>query len=545
MEYLQGEPRGQTALFKTCIDDMVPDDNTVRLIDQFVDALDLEDMGFKVLAPKGRPPYNPADLLKLYIYGYMNRMRSSRVLEKECKRNIEVIWLLKTLKPDHNTIARFRKDNPKAIKRVFRFSVELSKNFDLIGGVLIAGDSTKLRAQNSKKNNYNKKKIKRHLEYIEKKLEEHNTELADADGDKAQEIKDQIDKHKRHQDKYKAIQKDLENDKSSENPQLSTSDPDSRHQIVRGTITEVCYTAQTTVDAEHKLLIDYKITNKNDKKAMGDMLKRAKDILEPDEPVTALYDKGYHTGSEFYTAEQLGINTLVAIPAIGRSSQAPNPNYNVEHFTYNKENDTYTCPQNQTLTSNGNWYKTRNYRFRHYKTKACKSCPMREQCTTSKVNGKVVQRSEYADYIENNAKRIAESGELYKKRQALVEHPFGTIKRQWGFGYIMTKKGISRASADFGLIALVYNLKRMMNILSFEDLSNGLKKLLEASLESVFSLFKHDMSILWRIANFKTYFRRKAKDLLNRHKLIYSPQKLKFLGIFETDCRCTSLWNSL
>jgi transposase len=144
---LQGEHREQTVLFKTCIDDMVPEDNTVRLIDQFVDTLDLEDMGFKVLAPKGRPPYNPADLLKLFIYGYMNRMRSSRVLEKECHRNIEVIWLLKNLKPDHNTISRFRKDNPKAIKRVFRHSVELAKNFNLIGGILIAGDSTKLRAQ--------------------------------------------------------------------------------------------------------------------------------------------------------------------------------------------------------------------------------------------------------------------------------------------------------------------------------------------------------------------------------------------------------------
>jgi len=445
-------------------------------------------MGFKVLAPKGRPPYNPADLLKLYIYGYMNRMRSSRVLEKECHRNLEVIWLLKTLKPDHNTISRFRKDNPKAIKRVFRHSVALAKNFNLIGGVLIAGDSTKLRAQNSKKNNYNKKKIKRHLEYIEKKLEQHNTELAQADGDKANEIQQQIDKHKRHQQKYKAIQKDLENDTSSENPQISTSDPDSKHQIVRGMITEVCYTAQTTVDEKHKLLTDYKVTNENDKKAMGNMLQRAKSILRPKEPITALYDKGFHTGSEFCTAEQLGINTLVAIPAIGRSSQAPNPDYNVEHFTYNKENDSYTCPEKHTLTSNGSWYKTRNYKFKQYKTKACKTCSMREQCTTAKTNGKIVQRSQYAEYIENNAKRIQASGELYKKRQALVEHPFGTIKRQWGFDHIMTKKGIKRASADFGLIALAYNLKRMINLIGVKELTKELKSVLLIILHHVLSL---------------------------------------------------------
>jgi len=494
MEYLQGELREQTVLFETCIDDMVPEDNTVRLIDQFVNALNLDQMGFKVLAPKGRPPYNPADLLKLYIYGYMNRMRSSRVLEKECHRNLEVIWLLKTLKPDHNTISRFRKDNPKAIKRVFRHSVALAKNFNLIGGVLIAGDSTKLRAQNSKKNNYNKKKIKRHLEYIEKKLEQHNTELAQADGDKANEIQQQIDKHKRHQQKYKAIQKDLENDTSSENPQISTSDPDSKHQIVRGMITEVCYTAQTTVDEKHKLLTDYKVTNENDKKAMGNMLQRAKSILRPKEPITALYDKGFHTGSEFCTAEQLGINTLVAIPAIGRSSQAPNPDYNVEHFTYNKENDSYTCPEKHTLTSNGSWYKTRNYKFKQYKTKACKTCSMREQCTTAKTNGKIVQRSQYAEYIENNAKRIQASGELYKKRQALVEHPFGTIKRQWGFDHIMTKKGIKRASADFGLIALAYNLKRMINLIGVKELTKELTSVLLIILHHVLNLL--DLSSL-------------------------------------------------
>jgi transposase len=531
MEYIQGKPREQVALFATCLDDMVTEDNSVRLIDQFVETIDLNSLGFKVNAYKGRPPYNPADLLKLYIYGYMNRMRSSRVLEKECKRNIEVIWLLKNLQPDHNTIARFRKDNPKAIKRVFRYSVELAKNFNLIGGVLIAGDSTKLRAQNSKKNNYNKKKINRHLEYIEKKLEEHNAALTMADGDKAEELKEQIHKHRRHQDKYKAIQEELDKDKSTENPQISTSDPDSRHQIVRGAITEVCYTAQTTVDDKHKLLIDYKVTNQNDKKAMGDMLKRAKGILNTNK-FTALYDKGYHTGSEFYTADLLGINTLVAIPAIGRKSQAPNPDYNAEHFTYNKDDDTYTCPQGHALKSNGTHYKARNYTFKQYKTKACKTCPVREQCTTAKVNGKIIQRSEFTEYIENNAKRIKKSGELYKKRQAIVEHPFGTIKRQWGFDHIMTKKGMKRASADFGLMALVYNLKRIMNILCFKKLSEGIKKFLEASLGSVFSSLKTVMDTLKRISNFTVYNRRKAKPLMNGYKLNLRLPKIEYFRYF-------------
>ena len=462
MEYQQGQPRDQLALFTTCLDDMVPADNSVRFIDTFVESLDLGDMGFRAMSTQGRPPYHPADLLKLYIYGYMNRMRSSRRLEKECERNLEVIWLLKNLKPDHNTIARFRKDNPKAIRRVFRQSVKIARNFNLIGGMLIAGDSTKLRAQNSKKNNYNKKKIERHLEYIDRKLEEHNAALQQADRDKAEALETEIAKHEKHRKKYARIKQALEADKSSENPQLSISDPDSRHQIVRGTITEVCYTLQTTVDAENKLLIDYKLTNQNDKKAMGMMLRRAKSILQTNQ-FTALYDKGYHTGSEFCIAHRLDIKTLTAIPAIGRASQAPDPKYNAEKFIYNAQENTYTCPEGNTLTSNQTRYKARNYSFKQYKTKACKGCPARERCTTAK-NGKIVQRSEYTSYIEANARRVAQNKELYKQRQALVEHPFGTLKRQWGFDHIITKRTINVASADTGLMTLAYNLRRLINL---------------------------------------------------------------------------------
>jgi len=192
------------------------------------------------------------------------------------------------------------------------------------------------------------------------------------------------------------------------------------------------------------------------------MLRRAKSILQSNS-FTALYDKGYHTGSEFHIADSMGINTLVAIPAIGRKSQAPDPKYNAENFIYNPDGDAYTCPQGNTLYSNGSWYKARNYTFKQYKTKACKECPVRDNCTTSKINGKVIQRSQYTQNIQDNAKRIAQSGALYKKRQALVEHPYGTIKRQWGFDHIMTKKGIKAASADFGLIALAYNLRRLFN----------------------------------------------------------------------------------
>src|SRR5690606_19253273 len=331
-----------------------------------------------------------------------------------------------------------------------------------IGATLIAGDSTKFRAQNSKKNNFNQKKIQRHLDYIDTKLEQYNKALEQSETqNEKEEIKKDIDKHQGRRKQYKQLEKQL---KESGEPQISTSDPDSKHMIVRNNITEVAYCIQSTVDAKNNIPIDYLVTNNNDSKAMGLMLQRAKTILKTN-TFTALYDKGYHTGSEFKTANDLGIETLVAIPGIGRASQAPDPNYNSEHFNYNKQDDTYTCPQGHLLKSNGSTYKGRNYCFKQYKTKACKNCPVRDLCTTSIVNGKVIQRSQFQQYIEQNAKRVVLNPEAYKKRQAIVEHPYGTIKRQWGFNYITTKKTKQRASADVRLMFIAYNLKKIGNIL--------------------------------------------------------------------------------
>ena len=346
MKFIQGQSRTQIQLFTVSLDEAIDKNNEIRFIDVFVDKLDFEGLGFNIrVSEEGRPAYHPAVLLKLYIYGYLNRMRSSRQLEKECKRNIELLWLLNCLSPDHNTISNFRRDNSKAIKKVFRETVRLAKNFELIGGVLLAGDSTKLRAQNSKKNNYNQKKIDRHVAYIENKIEEYNKALAENDGDK-EEIEKEIKKQQARKEKYHELEEQL---KEKGQSQISTSDPDSRHLITRNGITEVAYTAQTTVDDKHNLPLDYKMTNSNDKKAMGNMLQRAKSILGHNN-FTALYDKGYHTGSELAIADALQINTLVAIPPLSGASHAPYPDYDVKHFTYNKDDNTYTCPQGHTLT---------------------------------------------------------------------------------------------------------------------------------------------------------------------------------------------------
>jgi len=469
MKFIKGDNRTQINLFPVSLEHAIDENNEVRIIDLFVDSMSLEDYGFKIeYVENGRPAYHPSDLLKLYIYGYLNKTRSSRDLEKECKRNIEVMWLLKNLKPDHNTISNFRQDNPKAINKVFRATVQIAKNFNLIGGKLIAGDSTKFRAQNSKKNNFNQKKIDRHIAYIDNKLDEYNKQLSEADEDKKEQIRKEIDNQNQRKDKYNQLEKQL---KKSGESQVSTSDPESRQMIVRNNITEVAYNVQTTVDAENNIPIDYKVTNNNDSKAMGNMLQRAKSILNTNE-FTALYDKGYHTGSEFETADNLDIDVLVAIPTV--AAQAPNPDYNVEHFTYNHKDDYYICPQGNKLTTPGTWHKARTYRFKRYTTKACMECPVKEECSKAKY-GKGVQRSEYQEYINRNKERIENNKDYYRKRQAIVEHPYGTIKRQWGFSYISTKKGKQRASADVGFMFIAYNLRRIMNIVG----KNALKKYLE------------------------------------------------------------------
>jgi transposase len=496
MKFIQGQNRDQINLFPVSLDRSIGTDNEVRIIDLFVESLPIKDFGFRTDFPEnGRPAYHPADLLKLFIYGYLNKVRSSRDLEKECGRNIEVMWLLKCLKPDHNTIANFRRDNPKAIKKVFRTTVQIARHFDLIGGKLIAGDSTKLRAQNSKKNNYNQAKINRHIAYIDNKLEEYTRALSEHDGDNSEQIREEINKQQKRKDNYKNLEKQL---KESGEAQISISDPESRQIMLRNNITEVAYNVQSTVDSKNNIPIDYKVTNENDSKAMGNMVQRAKSILGTND-FTVLYDKGFHTGSELKTAHELGVETIVAVPGVPSTSQAPDHGYNYEHFRYDKEADTYTCPQGHILTTNGSWYKQLSSSgswFKQYKTKACRKCPARSQCTRSKKE-RIIQRSEYAAYYERNLKNTHEKEHLYKRRQAIVEHPYGTIKRQWGFSYILTKKGISRASSDVGFMFIAYNLRRIISILGENRLMEYLRILV--------LVFLHKICLAWlQYINFKT-----------------------------------------
>ena len=296
----------------------------------------------------------------------------------------------------------------------------------------------------------------------------------DLNGDKRAEIQEKINRHTKQKSKYQAFQKQI--DETGE-VQVSTSDPHSRQLITRNNITEVAYNVQTTVDAKHNIPIDFKVTNQNDSKAMGAMVRRTKTILGKND-FTILYDKGYHTGTEFAYAHKLGIEVMVAVPEV--ASHAPDTAFDVANFKYDKNLDLYVCPAEKQLITNGRWYtkkhgKTTN-QMKHYKTKACLTCTFFERCTKNKA-GRLIERTEHAEVIEANKQRTELNKEIYRRRQAIVEHPYGIIKRQWGFYYIMTKKTIKHASADVGLIFTAFNLRRIFNIIDTDTLKKYLKVL--------------------------------------------------------------------
>ena len=505
MRYIQGDSREQVMLLPDVLDDFIDKDNETRCIDVFVDSLDLEAFGFKLKATdNGRPAYHPSVLLKLFIYGYLNRIRSSRALERECGRNMELMWLLCKLQPDHNTISNFRRDHAEGIRLVFRATVDLAMNFKLIGKKLIAGDSTKLRAQNSKKNNFNSKKIERHLSYIEDKLRQYTDELAEADGDEEKKvIKAEIKKHKQRKQKYMGIARELE---QSGEDQLSASDPDSRQMIIRNNITEVAYNVQSTTDALNNIPIDYLVTNNNDSKALGPMVQRATEILQTTR-FTALFDKGYHTGSELSAVQHLGVTALVAIPDISSSSMAPDPDYNVSEFTFHPRKRSYTCPQGHELTSNGTWYQKKSRKssvqVQHFKTKACKTCPMLNSCTkNTNGRGRVIERTEHQDAIDRNRHNISKKEHLYRRRQAIIEHNYGTIKRQWNFHFIITRKFKQRASSDVGFMFIAYNLRRIINLIGREAFRSYLK----GHINTLKTAFRSILNTFWKALRNRLHF---------------------------------------
>ena len=480
MKYLTGFDRRQATLFPTCIDDLIPEDAEVRIIDLFVDALPLRELGFFEKEPteEGRPMYHPADLFKLYVYGYLNRIRTSRLLERECQRNIELLWLLKGLQPCFRTIAGFRSENPKLFRNAFTHFVRQLNRKGLTGKTLVALDSSKFRAVNSKKNNYNQKKIDRQLEYIDTRIQSYIDELNAGDLDEARQeaIGEKLKKQKAQRRKYKRIEKQLA---ETGQDQVSTTDPDARSMILHGSVIEVAYNVQTVADSANKLVLEYEVTNQNDRKALLPMSQKTKSICAT-EAIAVLADKGYHNGEQLAACAQEDIYTIVAYPEVPRSHPVPTPEFYGDRFRYNPKKDQYKCPQGHILKTTGQWYNKKYEksvtRVKHYKTMACGSCEVRSLCTHN-PNGRVIERTEHAGAVERNNRRVRENTSVYSLRQQIIEHIFGTIKRQWGYDHILLK-GLRKNEGEFGLIYLVYNFRRVINILGLPKLKKWLRKLL-------------------------------------------------------------------
>ena len=461
------------------LEDFIEKNNPVRFVDAFVEKLELDKLGFKLntIKTEGRPSYQSALFLKIYIYGYLNGIRSSRKLEKECVRNIELQWLCGSLKPNYHSIADFRKVNPQALRNTFKLFVLFLKEADLVAGNIIAIDGTKSRAHNSKKNNYNEKKIKRHLDYIEEKTAEYLAQLDVADSNEKPEninyIQEKIDRLKKHKIKYDLIAKQIE---ESGEVQVSTTDPDSRALLIHGQVVEIAYNTQAAVDAKHNLVVATQTINRNDRNALYNAVKEVQSNLEQKE-FTVLADKGYNNAKEIENTQKAGVTTIVAQQEIVNSNaKGTTPDYLVTKFTYNKEEDTYTCPENHTLRSTGTLHTKHrehsSHKFKKYRTPACKTCPVKHYCTV-RSEGREIERGEFAEALELNNRNYKEKYALYRKRQEINEHIFGTIKRVWGY-YYTNLKGLKKVNGEWSLIMTVYNMKRAMNILGMDDL---LKKL--------------------------------------------------------------------
>lgn len=479
MDYIKSTNRNQLEM--SSLDEQIEKDNTVRFVDAFVDKLDLVQLSFVVneIKSEGRPAFNPKVFLKIYLYGYLNGLRSSRKLEKECKRNIELQWLTGKLVPNYHSIADFRKVNAAALRNTFKLFVLFLKDADLITGKIIAVDGTKVRAHNSKKNNYNPKKIERHLQYIEEKTNEYLTQLDNNDNSedtiKVSGVQEKLNRLKENKIKYDILNEKL---KKSGESQISTTDEDARALLVQGQVVEVSYNMQSAVDDKHNLVIATHTINKNDRNALSKIAVEAKENIHA-KKITVLSDKGYHNGREIEICKQNNIDTICAQQVIINSNaKGTTPEYLVTHFVYNKKADTYTCPQGETLTTTGTWHKkTRerdSHQFKKYRTPACKTCPVKNLCTGRKDGGREIDRSEYADAVFENAQRYKNNKDLYRKRQEINEHIFGTIKRQWGYNHT-NLKGLEKVNGEMALIMTVYNIKRSINILGLENLLEKIK----------------------------------------------------------------------
>lgn len=474
MPHIQGANRYTVVLFPPSLDEYIAPENPVRFIDAFVDSLDLEGLGFTraIAAETGRPPYHPGDLLKLYIYGYLNRIRSSRRLERETQRNVEVMWLLRKLSPDHKTVSDFRKDNLVPLKRVCREFTVLCKRLELFGGELVAIDGSKFKAVNSRQRNFNQEKLERALGRIDEKIETYLSELDEQDSQEPEGkrlteegLQTKISQLMVRREEYQQLQQELEESGAS---QVSLTDPDSRSMRV-GRGTDVCYNVQIAVDSKHKLIVEHEVTNAvTDQGQLASMAVQAKERLGV-ESLEVVTDQGYYDGQQVKACEGKGITPYISKPQT--SANQKRGLYTKADFAYDAERDIYRCPHGAELTFR---FETeeKGRRIRYYATRACRNCLFKERCTRNK-RGRRITRWVDEHILEAMAQRVQERPDIMKQRKAIVEHPFGTMKRAMQQGYLLLR-GLPHVAAEMSLTVLAYNIKRVITILGIERMMAAL-----------------------------------------------------------------------
>ena len=469
--YVEGEDRSQSVLFPEKLDDYIGEDNPVRVIDVFVDELNLKKLGFEGMEPEvtGRPSYHPASLLKIYIYGYLNRIQSSRRLERETQRNVELVWLTGRLSPDFKTIADFRKDNGPAIRRVCSQFIVLCRQLKLFSEAMVAIDGSKFKAVNNTDRNFSARKLQVRIEQLEGSIGRYLEELDRADRQpslvtegRVTQIKQKI---KTIQSRMRSLEAIAPAIQASVDGQISLTDPDARCIATSGKGTAmVGYNVQTAVDTKHHLIVAHEVTNVgHDRSQLASMAQKARDAIGT-ETLTALADKGYFSGKEILECENRGIEALVPKPMT--SNNRAKGLFDKKDFEYIAKDDEYQCPAGQRAI---NRFTTIEHGQTIYKywSSACPKCPLKPQCTPSPYRR--ITRWEHEAVLDTMQRRLNQKPEATRLRRQTVEHPFGTLKAWMGSTHFLTRT-MPRVSTEMSLHVLAYNLKRAMQIFGTQPL---------------------------------------------------------------------------
>jgi len=475
--FIQGVDRTQTILFPASLDEYVAEDNPVRVIEAFVDTLNLAVLGFDGVIPAqtGRPSYHPSALLKIYVYGYVNRIQSSRRLESETGRNVELMWLTGNLTPDFKTIADFRKENGDAIRQTCRQFVMICQQLDMFDGGEVAIDGSKFKAVNNRDKNFTERKLQARIQQVEESIARYLEELDRADRQpklvpkaRVEHIKEKIASLRRQIDGFNELGEQLQ---QAPDRQISLTDPDARSMATSGRGTGmVGYNVQTAVDTTHHLIVSHEVTNEgHDRAQLAAMGERAQESTGQ-ESLTVLADRGYFSGAEIRACEQLGMTPLV--PKTLTSGNRAQGQFDKQDFVYLPHRDQYRCPAGQyaiwrfSAVDNG----MKNHK---YWSSACPRCPIKSQCTTGEYRR--ITRWEHEDVMERMQQRLVKRTDMAIVRRRTVEHPFGTLKAWMGATHFLMKT-LPKVRAEMSLHVLAYNMKRMINIMGVETLILAMAK---------------------------------------------------------------------